>query len=101
MEATITATIPVTNAQAVLGSDFVQSLKSQLKSMSGIANGTATLMIVDCSLLKVAPTAGSAKLNTPQSEAMIPTAYASTTVPIFWTIVQRLNAPIIKRGKST
>ena len=26
---------------------------------------------------------GVAKLNTPQSEAIIPTAYASTTVPIF------------------
>ena len=79
----MTATIPVTNAQAVLGSDFVQSLKSQLKSINGIAKGTATFMIVDCSLLKVAPIAGSAKWNTPQSEAIIPTAYASTTVPIF------------------
>ena len=94
-----TAARPVTNAQVVLGSDFVQSLKSQLKSMSGIAKGTATLITVDWSLLKVAPMAGSAKCNTPQSEAIIPTAYASTTVPIFWTIVQRLNASIINMGK--
>ena len=79
----MTATIPVTNAQAVLGSDFVHSLKSQLKSINGIASGTATLMMVDCSLLKLSATSGVAKLNTPQSEAIIPTAYASTTVPIF------------------
>ena len=70
----MTAAIPVTNAHAVLGNDFVQSWKSQLKSISGIANGTATLMMVDCSLLKVAPIVGSAKWNTPQSDAMIPTA---------------------------
>ena len=79
----ITATIPVVSAHAVLGRDLVHSLKSQLKSISGIANGTATLMMVDCNLLKLAATSGVAKLNTPQSEAIIPTAYASTTVPIF------------------
>ena len=79
----ITATIPVVSAHAVFGRDLVHSLKSQLKSMSGIAKGTATLMMVDWSLLKVAPMAGSAKWKTPQREAMIPTAYASTTVPIF------------------
>ena len=95
----ITAAIPVTKAQVVLGSDFVHILKSQLKSISGIAKGTATFMIVDCNLLKLAAISGVAKLNTPHNDAIIPTAYASTTVPIFCTIVQRLNASIIRIGK--
>ena len=70
----ITAAIPVTNAHVVLGSDLVQSLKSQLNSISGIANGTATFMIVVCNLLKLAAISGVAKLNTPHNDAIIPTA---------------------------
>ena len=73
--ATSTAQIPPTSDQIVLGRAFVQSLKSQLNNISGIAKGTVTDMIVDCNLLKlrVAAVPGS-KCTNPVRAKMIPTA---------------------------
>jgi hypothetical protein len=41
---------PQINAVNVLGNDLVQSLKLQLKSISGIANGTVIFINQSCSV---------------------------------------------------
>ena len=73
--ATSTAMTPPTSDQMVLGRALVQSLKSQLKSISGMARGTATDMMVDCNLPKVIAAAVSgSKCTKPVRAKMMPTA---------------------------
>ena len=75
MTATITATKPPTNDQIVFGRALVQSLKSQLNSINGIASGTATDIIVDCNLPKaIAAAVSGSKCTKPVRAKIIPTA---------------------------
>ena len=75
MTAVNTAAIPPSSDQSVLGRAFVHSLKSQLNSIKGIASGTVTDMIVDCSLLKLsAASVPGSKCTKPVKAKMIPTA---------------------------
>ena len=85
----------------VFGSDFVQSLKSELKSISGMAKGTATFMSVFC-IDSRASAPGSVPVGrNPISAAMIPTAYAIMTVPTLLAHLYLLNIKMMRMGMMT
>ena len=102
MTAVSTAAIPPTIDHRVFGKAFVHNLKSQLNSINGIASGTVTDIRIDWILLNdAASTVPGSKCTNPVNAKRIPTAYAATTVPIFFIHVQRLKHSIIITGTNT
>jgi len=83
----------------VFGSDFVQSLKSELKSISGIAKGTETLISVFCIDSRASAPGSEPVGRNPISAAMMPTAYAIMTVPILFAHLYLLKINMIRTGK--
>jgi hypothetical protein len=82
----------------VFGSDLVQSLKSELKSISGMAKGTATFISVFC-IDSSASAPGSEPVGRkPIRAAMIPTAYAIMTVPMLFAHLYLLKIKMIRMG---
>ena len=74
MTAISTEASPPISVPKVFGSDFVHSLKSQLKSMSGMAMGTARFMIHVCTWPKASASAlPISNCTIPVSERMMPT----------------------------
>ena len=73
--ATVIAIIPPTRARIVFGRARVHSLKSQLKSISGMASGTEMFIINFCMLSKVAASAvPGSKVTNPVRLIIMPTA---------------------------
>ena len=94
---------PPTSTASVLGSDLVQSLKSELNSMSGMASGTHTLIRFFCTVVSssapASPSAGRKPNAVLSNATMIPAAYARITVPIFCAQRCLLNNKMMIIGK--
>ena len=88
---------PISTAM-VFGNDLVQSLKSELKSISGMASGTATFIRVFCNDSRASAPGSAPVGRTPISAAMIPIAYAIMTVPTLFAHLKLLNIKMIRMG---
>ena len=72
--AATTATMPQKRATKVPFMFFVQALKSDEKSMSGMAKGTHTVCRIFCHEPKVSATSGAAGCVSPESDMRMPKA---------------------------